>query len=574
MGIFGALNTAVSGLRAQSYALENISGNIANSQTVGYKRQDTAFRDLVSGDAGATSKNQTAGMVLASSLATNTVQGDITPSSTATHMAINGDGYFVIAKPSGTSDRNVIFDGTNLFTRRGDFEVDPNGYLVNGSGYYLMGFETDRATGNAVGNVPEVIQIKSDFLPAVKTTTINYKANLADYPLTGNSDTSVPRSELLNEQLLTVNPRVVGTPAIIGATTGTVTVSNPADLIASGVVDGSVITVSANGGVSKSFTIGTAGGQYNTLADLEAAINGDADLAGVTAAITGDQLSFTADSANDDFTIAGSALGALGLVEASFDSVPSGTGTVIGSDTDEFISSSIAGQAVTVYDANGTPINVQFRWAKVASADYGGTDTWNLFYLTNSTATGSQTAWKNVGSDFTFDSAGQLTSPTAPTTQIPDLTVNGTSVGDITFAYGAGGLTQFYNANGVATPNLGQDGVPAGNFVGISISEDGKVLATYSNNRTVPIAQIPTVSFNGDPGLRRLDGGAYAATTESGQPIYNASGSIVAQAVEASNTDIADEFSKLIITQQAYTANTRIISTSDEMLQEALNVVR
>ena len=64
------------------------------------------------------------------------------------------------------------------------------------------------------------------------------------------------------------------------------------------------------------------------------------------------------------------------------------------------------------------------------------------------------------------------------------------------------------------------------------------------------------------------------ATQESGIPIIGANGLIVGGALEASNTDIADEFSKLIVTQQAYSANTRIISTSDEMLQEALAMVR
>ena len=85
---------------------------------------------------------------------------------------------------------------------------------------------------------------------------------------------------------------------------------------------------------------------------------------------------------------------------------------------------------------------------------------------------------------------------------------------------------------------------------------------------------IPLVSFNADNGLLRLDGGAFEATSESGQAILGSTGSIVGQSVENSNTDIADEFSKLIVTQQAYSANSRIVSTADEMLQEALNMVR
>jgi flagellar hook protein FlgE len=93
MGIFDALNTAVSGLQAQSFALQNISGNIANSQTTGYKETDTYFEDLVSA---AALGYQTANGVTAGSKSTNTVQGTIQGASVSTDMAINGDGWFVV----------------------------------------------------------------------------------------------------------------------------------------------------------------------------------------------------------------------------------------------------------------------------------------------------------------------------------------------------------------------------------------------------------------------------------------------------------------------------------------------
>ena len=74
--------------------------------------------------------------------------------------------------------------------------------------------------------------------------------------------------------------------------------------------------------------------------------------------------------------------------------------------------------------------------------------------------------------------------------------------------------------------------------------------------------------------LKKLDGGAFEATAESGFPIYSTSTSVQGAALEASNTDISEEFSKLIVTQQAYSANSRIISTSADMLREALDMVR
>src|SRR3954465_9327270 len=119
MGIFGALTTAVTGLRAQSFALENISGNIANSQTTAYKRIDTTFQDLIAD--GVWSK-QAAGSVIANSRSTNTIQGDIQNSTVGTFMAMKGDGFFVVAKPTKFVDNQPVFDGTTMYTRRGDFQ--------------------------------------------------------------------------------------------------------------------------------------------------------------------------------------------------------------------------------------------------------------------------------------------------------------------------------------------------------------------------------------------------------------------------------------------------------------------
>lgn len=462
MGIFGAMNTAVSGLRAQSTALENISGNIANSQTVGYKRLDTSFADLVSGGS-SNPQRQVSGMVIASSRATNTLQGDITSSGNTTHMAINGDGYFVVQQKVSEVDGRPVFGGVDLYTRRGDFDLDKNGYLVNGSGYFLKGLKIDPTTGNTSGSVPETIQLSSDFLEAESTTRVEYRANLAKLPLTNNYDPGTPNSELLDGPSFTTDPR------------------------------------------------STASG---------------------------------------------------------------GTGTVMGAEVQDFLDSSVSGGSVTVYNANGTPLNLQLRWAKIDSAAAGGTEKWNLFYLANSNAGPAQVAWQNTNTDYVFDATGKM-SPAVNSLTLTGLTLDGETIGDVTVEHGTNGITQYADPNGVAKVTaISQNGSPSGELVDISVSDEGRIIGNYSNGKSLAIAQVPLVSFNADSALRRLDGGAFAATPESGAAILGANGAIVAQSLEASNTDIADEFSKLITTQQAYNANTRIISTADEMMQEVLNVVR
>src|ERR1700726_1449386 len=137
MGIFDALNTAVGGLQAQSFALQNISGNIANASTTGYKGIGTSFVDLIPDST--TPNRQVAGGVTAYAQATITTQGTVSASSVATNMAITGDGFFSVQQATGTVDNTPVFSGGIDYTRRGDFQLDNNGNLVNGAGYYLMG---------------------------------------------------------------------------------------------------------------------------------------------------------------------------------------------------------------------------------------------------------------------------------------------------------------------------------------------------------------------------------------------------------------------------------------------------
>ena len=149
MGIYGALSTAVTGLRAQSFALENISGNIANSQTTGFKRIDTDFLDLIPD---APQKRQTAGSVLAQSRATNNVAGrrqDACRPRPTWRSTATASSWSSRRSASRTATR--VFAGANYYTRRGDFEVDKGGYLVNGSGYYLKGLPIDPATRQHLG---------------------------------------------------------------------------------------------------------------------------------------------------------------------------------------------------------------------------------------------------------------------------------------------------------------------------------------------------------------------------------------------------------------------------------------
>src|SRR3954466_9189589 len=189
MGIFDALNTSVGGLQAQSFALQKISGNIANAQTTGFKGINTSFVDLV--PEATNPDRQVSGGVTAYARQTVSTQGTVSASAVATFMAINGDGFFSVQKATGTVENVPVFSGVTDYTRRGAFQVNANGNLVNGAGYYLMGLPVDSKTGNPLGNVPQVLKFQNNFVPAQATSIIQYAANLPTTPKTIASTTAI-----------------------------------------------------------------------------------------------------------------------------------------------------------------------------------------------------------------------------------------------------------------------------------------------------------------------------------------------------------------------------------------------
>ena len=91
---------------------------------------------------------------------------------------------FDVQMPTSTVDNTPVFNGVTDYTQRGDFQVNANGNLVNGAGYYLMGVSVDPTTGNPVGNVPQVLQFQNNFVPAQATSSIQYAVNLPTTPST------------------------------------------------------------------------------------------------------------------------------------------------------------------------------------------------------------------------------------------------------------------------------------------------------------------------------------------------------------------------------------------------------
>lgn len=558
MSIYGAINSATTGLDAQSKALENISGNVANSSTTGYKRLDTSFSDLVA-STGSRQKDQVAGTVYASSRSTNNIAGDISSADKNTYMAINGAGYFVVTDSDGLS-RPVP---SNYYTRAGDFELNNDRYLVNSAGYFLQGYPVNQATGFPSDKL-EPVRVSDLPMPAKPSTKIDYQANLPSTPTTSDYNQTTPNSQY-------VDLSVFAKASSFTIPTGLSKAGPPVEVLtkeskldestAFSAPDSLTIKLKNNSDVTFPIDANT------TVQQLLDKLN---SMHGVTADFDDATGKLTVNS-YDEFSITGATGTALNMTlnPLPLDGATSVDRTsVTGAKSQDFIDSSIPGGSTTIYDENGTPLNVEMRWALNAE------DKWTLYYNTNTKATDNEVAWKAI-TDVGFDAAGRMVSPADSVVRIPSLTVNGVDAGDIELDFGVNNLSQYEDQIGYATSvDLEQDGFAAGELRNVSVDSDGNVTGEYSNGRSQKLYKVPVATFSAEQELQRIDGAAFAETPTSGEPDFRRGGSIRSKALESSNADIAKEFSKLIVTQQAYSANSRVLSTANTMLDAVLNIVR
>jgi flagellar hook protein FlgE len=338
MSLYAALNSAVSGLTAQSTALSVISANIANASTTGYKTADSTFDTLVA----ANSSNLTS--TSGEGVSTNetqemSAQGEISSTTTATNMAISGSGFFVAS--TSTSSTAATSD---VYTRNGSFTQDVNGYLVNTSGDYLMGYATDASGAVLSPSAGTLAGLSAIKIPTTTTvtpsTTATLAANLpADLATAGTvtSSTDVVDSLGVSQQIgetwtkgaTDASGNTTWTLALASPTsttntttaTGTITPSSATVTFnSSGVLTGSSQTA-ADGTVTTSATAGQLTGITMTLASGATSSFG-LDLTGLTQTSSTDgdaKISITSSSSN------GSTAGSLASVAVADDGDVSAT---------------------------------------------------------------------------------------------------------------------------------------------------------------------------------------------------------------------------------------------------------
>lgn len=541
MSVFGSLFTAVSGLSAQSQSLGMISNNIANVNTVGYKRIDAAFSSLVT--SATRSVLYSPGSVESVQNARINQQGILQQSNSATDIAVSGNGFFVVKSATDAL-------AEPLYTRAGSFSEDKSGILRNTGGFYLYGWPLDQngAIPAGAADTSSLVPVDVAFLGGLTQPTtaaslsLNLDTNEAQtaYPVGASFVPDFSRGLRVYDSLgaghdLTVNFKKITSPTAIN--TGNIDLSTSSGPIGTG---------------TETFDIATTSQAATT-------ITLDGDLGKVISDING-----ILDSNNNPVYFA-----------------------KLDEDGHLSIKSRIPGEDLTLTDGTGTPLASIFGITDGTTTAPTAPDLltplstlknpntegwWTVQYVSSTGAVVKQ-------GEINFDGGGKLNATATTTDGKVEVTLpsidwgNGSEQQDIAFDISK--FSQFSGEYNVIAST--QNGAELGLRTGVSIDSDGYVTAQFSNGKSTKIYKLAVATFANVNGLDELTGNVYRESDTSGnfnlrEAGKGSAGAIASGALEGSNVDLADEFSKMIVTQRAYSANTKVISTADQMTQELLQL--
>lgn len=548
-----SLYTGISGLNANMSNLSVIGNNISNVNTVGFKGSRVTFGDVLSQTlTGGSGTNQIGLGVSMSSIQKVFSQGAFETTGNALDLAINGNGFYMVSDPALSA---------NYYTRAGQFSADKDGFVVNPEGLRLQGY-----MANVSGTLQNTVQ---DLQLATKTITPNATSSAT---LNANLDSNAPVTGFVftagsNDQ---ISFSVGGVPST-----------------ASIVTDGGLVTGGAATGGEVAAAIKSALQAQNGNADTYDVAYDDQTGVFTVTNDTGNAAAITIDWG------ASSAAGLLGY---------SGAGsTAIAVGSDDSAAAKVAGGAfalssagdtsnfstpVTVFDSLGNDHVVTLYFRKDSLGSTG--NTWDWFGVVDAAESSSGATEIQAQGSVTFNTSGSLYTESGVTYPTGGFNFTGGALQNqmIGFDFGTSitqggtgtdGTTQYGTASGVSM--LTQDGYSSGTLQRISIDQDGMLRGIFSNGNDLTLGQVLLADFASPTGLAASGMNLYKETFDSGQPLIGTPGSagrglVQSSTLELSNVDIAREFVNMITAQRGFQANSKIITTTDELLAELVNLKR
>ncbi len=585
MGIYNALFTGASGLKAFGESVRVIGDNIANVNSLGFKSQNMQFSNVLSQTIGVTKANianQIGGGVKIGQITHDSRQGSVQNTTSATDMAINGNGMFALKDPAS---------GQTFYTRAGSFILDKNSNLIDGQGNIVQGWATD-TKGVATGNITNItfanlaaqaspttaitagVTIDSTVAPMPVGTafdpsnpaTFHYKTQVKSYDSLGNQHAvsiyytktgantwswhaGVNSIDLVGKQ----NPTDIGEALVVGA--NAYNVANPTVPVNTA---SSGAQISGNATFNVPVTINgvsvPAGTTVKAMLGGSVVADGNGIVGTAVKVVTGNVLTALtpttlAAGKNIPNTLP---VGSTITANSTFNQDVTVNGTAYLAGT------AIPATTVTSFSSTSPTVSIATGSVTVPSNQlmFGGSGE-----LLLETGAGVNFAWNNAApSNINFD-------------------FGNATVVDAQGKTGAGFSGTVQMAGAFATRQMTADGFASGFLNKLDTDSTGTVYGVFTNGQRRPLYQVALAKFPNDSVLTQVGNGLQQETIASGSPILEkpgngGMGSITPYGLEQSNVDLGTEFVKLIVSQRGYEANSKTILTTDQMLSSLMQVKR
>lgn len=539
MSLLNSLFSGVSGIRANQTMMDVIGNNISNVNSIGFKGSRVTFSDAFhqfirfgtnpTETSGGTNAFQVGLGTKISSIDRNWNQGTFERTGLLTDLALQGQGLFILNS-----------NGQKFYSRAGTFNFDANGKLVHSQNGAIVQGKVATADGIIPpgNNLEDIVVDPNLKLPAVATTFAKWGGNLS-------SISTITRSEKYVQS---------------GNINSTLTVGDS--------VEDSNLIYDENGNEYRLYLTytKTAADTYDMNYELKDSNN--TTVIGPTTQsvsfdpVTGEML--TPPTIN----ITDATLGINFNLDVSTVTQLS-TSTTLSSAVDDNRKPTIVNGTLTIFDSLGNPHTLTLKYTKTA------TNSWNW---TASVPASTGTLTGNKGT-ITFNSDGSINtiSPNPPVLSfVPS---SGASLQNIELDFGRSfdGITQT-SANSVISA-LNQNGSASATLADLSIDQYGNIVGVFSNGYSRNLAQIMLASFPNLSGLTSVGDNMYTVSANSGDPFVGTAGeetgtTIQSGALEQSNVDLSEEFTRMIVSQRGFQANARVITVSDSLLQEVTNLIR
>jgi flagellar hook protein FlgE len=539
MSLVKSLNSGVSGMKAFQTKMDVIGNNIANVETAGFKSSSVSFAEMMSerlgrsgggGDSAPQLSNQVGLGVRVASINRDFSQGAMQNTGRATDLAIEGEGYFMVSD-----------GGENLMTRAGNFVFNKDGMLVDQGGRSVQGYIADREGNILGGGTAENVRIDfENSLPPKQTENVT---------LAGNLNASTSTNKILQSQSgFTANGAAASESTLINDLSQTLTDLVNGDQISFDVTlnDGTTQTI------THTFSTGdTLGDLVNTFNTQLTASEGELGLIDGTLNLRSEHLG------KSELNISNVSVAGTGSMN-----FPGLQVTQEGLTNEQTMST-------TIYDELGRAHSLMLEFTQTGNNEW----TYDARFMDGEKVTNGQTG------TISFDELGQLSSD-----DLLNLTFepgNGAKATSFSVELGDSQkgtrFTQYAGSNSAKV--ISQDGYTQGELIDVAIDGAGQVQGIYDNGNSTVLAQIALAQVQNQNGLEMVGGGLFRATSAAGEMFVDTADSFAGTAInsgnlEGSNVDLAQEFTAMITSQRAYQSNARVISTSDEMLTEAVNLKR